>query len=57
MDETEPVPVMMTATCHTPDCPMDGVGCVVPMYANAAEPIYRAQCGRCGEPVTDLVPA
>jgi hypothetical protein len=50
-------PVLMKATCHTEGCPVDGVTFTVEMYPNAAPPIYRAQCGRCGQPVTDLVPA
>lgn len=54
---TEPEPVMMNATCRTVGCPVEGQTFTVPMYPNAAEPIYRAQCGRCLQPVTDLVPA
>lgn len=47
----------MKATCHTEGCPVDGVTFTVDMYPNEAEPIFRAQCGRCGQAVTDLVPA
>jgi hypothetical protein len=56
MDEEEPVPVMMTATCRTPGCDKNGVGIVAPFYANTGEPIYRGQCAQCGQAVTDLVP-
>ena len=45
----------MQATCHTEGCPVDGQTFVVDMYPNETEPIFRAQCYHCGQPVTDLV--
>lgn len=50
-------PVWILATCHTEGCPADGITFRVKMYPNEAPPIFRAQCGRCGQAVTDLVPA
>lgn len=50
-------PVKMAVTCHTAGCPVDGQTFVVDMYPNETEPIWRAVCGRCGNPVTDIVPA
>lgn len=55
MDE-ELDPVMMSATCHTDGCPVADIAFVAPMYPNATEPIYRAQCGQCDQAITDLVP-
>ncbi|WP_367575271.1 hypothetical protein [Streptomyces griseoaurantiacus] len=55
MDEVEPT--MMKATCHTPGCPVAEQTFVEPMYPAPAPPVWRAQCGQCGQPVTDLVPA
>jgi hypothetical protein len=56
MDEETP-PVMLVATCRTVGCPVEGVPFTAPFFPNTTEPIYRAQCARCGQPVTDLVPA
>jgi hypothetical protein len=50
-------PVLMLATCRTPGCPVEDRTYTVEMYPNSAEPIFRAQCGQCSNPVTDLVPA
>ncbi|MEW2068646.1 hypothetical protein [Streptomyces sp. NPDC007346] len=59
MNEDEPTPVIMTATCRTPECPMEGIGIVAPFYNNAPPgqpPIYQGHCAQCNQPVTDLVP-
>ncbi|MEU9925031.1 hypothetical protein AB0H51_27750 [Streptomyces griseoluteus] len=53
----EPTPTKMAVTCHTVDCPESGVTFVVNMYPNASEPIWRAQCGACGQTITDITPA
>lgn len=50
-------PVLMLATCRTEGCPVNGRTFTVEMYPNAAPPIFRAQCGQCSNPVTDLVSA
>lgn len=55
MEEEDPTP--MRVTCRTDDCPVNGVTFTVGMYPNAAPPIWRAQCGQCGKPITDVVPA
>ncbi|GGZ64984.1 hypothetical protein GCM10010387_67590 [Streptomyces inusitatus] len=55
MDEQEPT--MMVATCRTPGCSQDGIRHTVPMYANTAPPIWRAQCGQCSQVISDIVPA
>jgi hypothetical protein len=55
MDEVEPT--MKKVTCHTEGCPVNGITYTVPMYPNAAPPVWRAQCGQCNQPVTDIQPA
>lgn len=50
-------PVKMKVTCHTLGCPVDDVTFTLDVYPNEAPPVYRVQCGQCGQPVTDLVPA
>lgn len=56
MDEEQPV--LMNVTCHTEGCPVCGVTYTgVPMYPNAEPPTWRAVCGQCGNPVTDVVPS
>lgn len=57
MTEGEIQPVHMIATCHTPGCPVAEQPVNALMYPNPVEPTYRAVCGRCGQPVTDLAPA
>jgi hypothetical protein len=57
MDEVEPQPVVMVVTCRTEECPVQHVEYTVPMYPNATEPIFRAQCGQCGNLVSDIVTA
>lgn len=55
MEEIEPQ--SMKVTCRTPDCPVEGVTFTVDMYPNVDPPIWRAQCARCNQVVTDIVPA
>ncbi|MFF3493745.1 hypothetical protein ACFYWS_20600 [Streptomyces sp. NPDC002795] len=57
MNGEEEQPTVMKAVCHSEGCPVAEVEFVANMYANAEEPIYRAQCGQCGQPITDLAPA
>jgi hypothetical protein len=57
VDEEEPQPVKMVVTCRTEGCPVEGVSYTVDMYPNKTEPFYRAQCGQCHNPITDIVPA
>jgi hypothetical protein len=52
----EASPVTVRATCHTVGCPVAEVTYTVPMYPNPVPPEFRAQCGQCGQPVTDIVP-
>lgn len=52
----DPIPVTMTATCRTPECPVAGRPFTAIFYANAEPPIYRGICMRCGQPFTDLEP-
>ncbi|MFD5753815.1 hypothetical protein ACFWIZ_00720 [Streptomyces sp. NPDC127044] len=46
----------MNVTCRTVGCPVADVTYTVNMYSNAAPPTYRAICGQCKQPITDLVP-
>jgi hypothetical protein len=55
--DEEQTPVMLAATCHTEGCTVEGVPFTAPFFPNATEPIYRAVCAMCGQPITDLVPA
>ena len=48
-----------TVTCHTADCPNEGVG--IPMELTGTDPdtgetweVTSVQCGPCGHPITDL---
>lgn len=54
MEETEPVPV--AATCHTPGCPNEGRTFKTLMYPSETPPTFRAVCGQCGQPITDITP-
>ncbi|MBT2400647.1 hypothetical protein [Streptomyces sp. ISL-100] len=54
MEETEPT--YYTCTCRTEGCPANGVPCNAPLYPNATEPTWRAQCGHCGKNITDMHP-
>ncbi|MFB6665964.1 hypothetical protein [Streptomyces parvus] len=56
-DDEEPTPTQMLATCRTPDCPVQDQTFEVGMYPNASPPTWRAQCGQCGNPITDIEPA
>lgn len=49
MDD-EAVPVLVVATCHTPECPAEP--CTCDMYG----PPFHAVCAQCGKAVTDIVP-
>ncbi|MCX4666443.1 hypothetical protein OG453_07145 [Streptomyces sp. NBC_01381] len=53
----EEAPVSMTATCRTPECPVEGQAFTASFYANSEPPTYRGICMRCGQVLTDLVPA
>ncbi|MER6109392.1 hypothetical protein [Streptomyces hirsutus] len=57
MSDEEPTPTKMAATCHTAGCPEENVTYVVNMYPNASAPVWRAQCGQCGQTITDITPA
>lgn len=50
-------PVQMLVTCHTAGCSEDGVTYKVGMYPNSEPPTFRAVCGQCQQPITDIVPA
>ncbi|MEU5660067.1 hypothetical protein ABZ802_31290 [Streptomyces sp. NPDC047737] len=55
-DEDFPKSVQLIAVCHTPDCPVEGQefeGTYYP-YGTYDPPRYIGQCGRCGQPYTDL---
>lgn len=47
--------VAVVAECRTPGCPVAGRRFEVELHENA-DGIYRAVCGRCGQPHTHLVP-
>jgi hypothetical protein len=49
----EATPVLVTATCRTPDCPVQDIGYTVDVYG----PPFTVVCAQCGQPVTDLVSA
>lgn len=53
----EEPPVTMTATCHTPECTVEGQPFTASFYANSEPPTYRGICMPCGQVLTDLVPA
>lgn len=55
MDD-DAVPVLMTATCRTAGCDIEGQPIQALLFAAPAPPIYRAICAQCGKAVTDLVP-
>ncbi|MEU5490250.1 hypothetical protein AB0G98_21235 [Streptomyces sp. NPDC020196] len=58
-DEDFPPSVQLIAVCHTPDCPVENQefeGTYYP-YGTYDPPRYMGQCGRCGQPYTDLRPA
>jgi hypothetical protein len=62
LDEDEPTPVEVRATCHTDPVPGTEDPCTekdiphdVTCYANAAPPIYRVVCMGCMQKVTDIV--
>ncbi|WP_217572565.1 hypothetical protein [Streptomyces sp. GbtcB7] len=46
----------MNVTCRTVMCPAAELTYTVDMYSNAEPPMYRAICGQCKQPITDLVP-
>ncbi|WP_406260444.1 hypothetical protein OIA45_19715 [Streptomyces chartreusis] len=48
--------ISMTATCRTPECPVEGQAFTASFYANGEPPIYRGICMRCGQALIDLVP-
>lgn len=52
----DPTPVTLTATCHTPGCPVAGRQFTAPFYANPEPPTFRGSCMRCGQALTDVVP-
>lgn len=55
-DEDFPQSVQLIAVCHAPDCPVEGQefeGTYYP-YGTYDPPRYMGQCGRCGQPITDL---
>lgn len=56
MNEEEPTPVYLTATCRTPGCPVEDEPFTAQFYANAEPPTYRCICLPCRQPVTDLAP-
>jgi hypothetical protein len=45
--------IRATATCRTPNCPAENTPFPVQLHENA-DGIYRATCGPCGQPHTDL---
>lgn len=55
MSEFDPLaPLVMvdvTLTCHTPGCGNEGV----PIAMQVPEGTTAAQCGACGNPITDAV--
>ncbi|MFH9236024.1 hypothetical protein [Streptomyces globisporus] len=53
-----PPSVQLIAVCHTPGCPVEGQEFEGTYYAygNYDPPRYMGQCGRCGQPYTDLRP-
>ncbi len=53
-DLTQWVTIDAVATCRTEGCPVAGVGFQVQLMENA-DGIYRASCGRCNRPHTDVV--
>ncbi|WP_324787015.1 hypothetical protein [Streptomyces sp. H51] len=58
MANEELQPVLVSATCHTVGCPVEGVTYTgVPMYPSPVPPTFNAVCGQCGQPVTDIVQA
>jgi hypothetical protein len=56
MDEGEPTPTPCVVICHTEGCPRAEEARTVNLYANPAPPIYRASCGQCDQPITDITP-
>ncbi|WP_405613303.1 hypothetical protein [Streptomyces sp. NBC_00076] len=44
----------LTAICRTRGCPAEGLPFEGTYFENPAPPMYRGQCGRCGQPITDL---
>lgn len=53
-DLSDWVTIEVTATCRTAGCSMQDTGVAVVLHENG-DGVYRAVCGRCGQPHTDLV--
>ncbi len=59
---TEPYPTEIadwpsatfTAICRTPVCRAEGTPFEGTYFENPEPPMYRGQCGQCGQPITDL---
>ncbi|SED62010.1 hypothetical protein SAMN05428942_2142 [Streptomyces sp. 2112.2] len=59
---TEPYPtevanwpsVTLIATCGTQGCPAEATPFEGVYFENPEHPLYRGQCGQCGQPITDL---
>lgn len=49
----EATPVLMTAACRTPDCPVQDIDYTVDVYG----PPFTVVCAQCSQSVTDVVPA
>jgi hypothetical protein len=44
----------LTAVCRTPGCRAEGIPFEGVYFENLEPPLYRGQCGLCGQPITDL---
>ncbi|MEU6325353.1 hypothetical protein [Streptomyces sp. NPDC047009] len=55
-DEIEPTPTPCIVVCHTVGCVLVEQARTINLFPNAAEPIYRASCGCCGQEITDITP-
>ncbi|GAO08681.1 hypothetical protein TPA0598_04_03170 [Streptomyces lydicamycinicus] len=47
--------VELTAICRTPGCPAENIPFTGLYYENPEPPIYRGQCGQCGQPIETLL--
>lgn len=59
---TEPYPTeiadwpsaTLIAVCRVPGCRAEGIPFEGVYFENLEPPLYRGQCGQCGQPITEL---
>lgn len=55
MPEDERPSIIADVTCRAEGCPVAGETFRVKLYENVNPPIYRAQCGPCGNTTPEIV--